>query len=66
MNINMLLNLEGGWFSTEVTEYHVVQNIDIKQYTTALHHNKSTHATQETTECQKHGVLTEQRKNYIL
>jgi hypothetical protein len=55
----MLFNLEIGWLSTEFTQFHVIENIDIKQNTTALHHNKTMHVPQETTECQKHGVPTE-------
>jgi hypothetical protein len=41
------------------TEYHVAQNIDLTHNTTALHRNKTPQITQETTECQKHGVSTE-------
>jgi hypothetical protein len=51
MNINIIFDLEGGWLTKEVTKYQVVLNADIKQNTTALHHNK---ATQGPTDCQKH------------
>jgi hypothetical protein len=61
----MLFNLDGGWLSTVFMQYHVIENIYIKQNTTALHHNKTTDVTQETTECQKHGVPTKQRKKYV-
>jgi hypothetical protein len=35
---------------TEVRQYHVVQNIDLKHNTTVLYHNKIPQITQETTE----------------
>jgi hypothetical protein len=48
----------------EVTQYHVIQNIDPRHNTTALLHNTTPHITQESTECQKHEVPSE--KEYIL
>jgi hypothetical protein len=44
----------------EVTQYYVVQNIDLKHNVTAVH--KTPHITQETTKCQKYEVPTEKKE----
>lgn len=42
------------------------QNTDLTHNTTTLHPSKTQHTTQETMECQNHGVPTEQRKRTCL
>jgi hypothetical protein len=45
--------------SIEITQYQVVLSIDLTHNTTALHHNKTWHTIQETTEWRKQEISIE-------
>jgi hypothetical protein len=50
--------------STEITQYHLVLNVDLTHNKTAIR-CKTRHTNQEPTECRKHGFPVKGRDNHV-